>query len=115
MPTEISLPVAVAYFMVRVPARETMSAYESRTTYKEDARHEVEAYLYGGGSVLEVDLDNDDFNHPAYVVTVRIENYRSVSDLTSRVQQQRDRFSSGLYSSTEPKILTDPNYHVATA
>lgn len=108
MTTEISLPVAVAYFTVRVPARETMTSHEARTTYKEDARQVVEAYLYSGSGVVNVDLDNDDFDRLAYVLTVRTENWKSVDDLTGQVQYQRDRLSSGLYSSTEPKILYAP-------
>jgi len=110
MPTEISLPVAVAYFTVRIPADRTT------VTLAAEAERVVERYLYNGSVVdVDLDLDMDDLEHPAYVVMVRIENWKSVADLTSRVQIQRDRFSSGLYSSTEPKILTDPNYHAATA
>jgi len=108
MATNNLLPVAVAYFTVRVPAD------QHSVQYAEDAERVVERYLYNG-SVHPAELDMDDFDHPAYIVMVRIENWKSVSDLTSQVQQQRDRFSSGLYSSTEPKILTDPNYHIATA
>jgi predicted GNAT superfamily acetyltransferase len=95
-------PVAVAYFTVRVPAN------KNNTVYAEDAQGAVETYLYGGYGVVDVNLDLEDFDRPAYVVTVRVENYRSVSALTSLVQQQRDRLSSGMYSSTEPKILFAP-------
>jgi len=108
MNATIPLPVAVAYFTVRVPVNSTV-------VYGSDAREVIERYLYSGVEVTDVDIDMGDFNHPVYVVLVRVENWKSVTDLTGRVQYQRDRLSSGLYSSTEPKILTDPNYHVATA
>ena len=108
MATNNLLPVAVAYFTVRVPANSTVE-------YLENAQRVVEAYLYSDAGVADVDLDNEDFNPPVYAVTVRVENWKSVVDLTRTVQYQRDRLSSGLYSSTDPKIFTDPNYHVATA
>ena len=106
--TTSTTPVAVAYFTVRVPTNDTV-------VYIDHAQRVIEAYLYSGAGVTNVELDMDDFDHPVYVVTVRVENWKSVADLTGTVQYQRDRLSSGLYSSTEPKILTDPNYHVATA
>jgi len=99
MATNNLLPVAVAYFTVRVPSDNGID--QGR------AQEIVERYLYQG-SVVDIDVDVNDFNHPAYVVTVRIENYRSAQDVASAVQIQRDRFSSGLYSSTEPKILFTP-------
>jgi len=106
--TNSTLPVAVAYFTVRVPV-------SIAAEYEEDARRVIERYLYSGAEVTNVDLDMDDFDHPVYVVTVRTEGWKSVALLTGQVQYQRDRLSSGLYSSTQPKILADPNYHVAMA
>ena len=97
--TNNTIPVAVAYFTVRVPANGTI-------VYGSDAQRVVEAYLYSGAEVDATDIDMVDVNHPVYIITVRIENWKSVADLTGRVQYQRDRFSSGLYSSTEPKILS---------
>jgi hypothetical protein len=88
---ESLIPVAVAYFTVRV-----------RANYKEDARHVVEAYLYSGAEVVRADLDTTDFN---YAVLVRTESCQSAHELGQRVQYQRDRLASGLYFSTEPRFL----------
>jgi len=101
MATNTPLPAAVAYFTVRVPANGTDVQEEA------DAERVVERYLYNG-SVVTVDFDMDDFDHPVYIVMVRVQNWKSVADLTGQIQYQRDRFSSGLYSSTEPKILLTP-------
>jgi len=103
MTNTTDIPVAVAYFKVRIPGFSPLGVQ-----YANDAERVVEDYLYNNGSVVVIDLDMSDSNHPAYIVMVRVENWKSVADLTFRVQKQRDRLSSGLYSSTEPKILFTP-------
>jgi hypothetical protein len=93
------IPVAVAYFVVHVPAG------NDGVMLSVDARRTVEAYLYSGAEVVRVDGDTTDFDHPTYEVLVRTESYQSYHELLSRVQYQRDRLSSGWYSSSEPQFL----------
>jgi hypothetical protein len=96
----IRIPVAVAYYGVRVPFS------QNDPKYAEDAERVVEAYLYAGADIINVELDDGNANHPAYVITVRTETFHSVGDLRRTVQYQQDRLYSGLYSCTEPKILS---------
>ena len=97
---ESLIPVAVAYFVVRIPYHEDSLMREA------DAKQVVEAYLYSGAEVMRVDLDTTGFDRSVYEVLVRTESYQDQMELRDRVRYQRDRLSSGLYFSTEPQFLT---------
>ncbi|WP_020142289.1 hypothetical protein [Terracoccus sp. 273MFTsu3.1] len=90
-------PALVAYFNVFVPYRSADSA--------EDAQRIVNRYLYTGFMTTTVVQSESDLDEPfdSYKVHVRYADHISTGE--GRIQQQRDRLSSGLYASSEPVLF----------
>jgi hypothetical protein len=95
IPTTVA-PEAVAYFNVYVPASSNSHG---------DAIRIVERYLYSPYEIVEVVLSDEEDGEPAECYCVRVRGEFSLSNPESLVLQQRDRFSSGMYQTSEPRWL----------
>lgn len=94
----LTYPAAIAYFAVRTPIDMTAQDYGLVR-----GKQAVEAYLYGGA--LWTDAVRPASEDDTWQQIVQVVDYRGVDALRSRVQQQRDRFASGNYGTTEPVFL----------
>lgn len=90
----IFTPETIAYLLVQVPARDDHSVTMA------DALRIVERYLYGGFEIADKTTVGD-----THYVQVRYAGVQSRSTVENLVQQQRDRFASGLYRTSDAKFL----------
>lgn len=88
MQQRLYTPQAIVYFTVKVPARPDF--------FEEDAIRLVQRYLYTGLRFFctgATDYGDDD----VWYVQVQGTSDVGLNDLARRVQDQRDRFASGMY------------------
>ena len=94
-PLPDTAPSSVAYFTVTVPFSRTTD--ETETPRRDRAAEIVDRYLYRG-SVTTIDTVPD---AEVFEVTVRREFWPGENPTTA-LQNQRDRYTSGLYGTSEP-------------
>lgn len=95
MITALPTPAYVGYFTVGVPV-------DKADRHIGRAAEIVERYLYSPGEVVRTELSED---FETFLVLVRFEGRTGHGDLDRAVRNQRERLSSGLYASTEPRYL----------